>query len=50
MLTLCGYNSCMCVVCVGAAKFVLLCQLYTSNRKEMNKSDRREVLEHLRAR
>lgn len=49
-MTLCVQSLYVCVVCVGAAKFVLLCRLYTSNRKEMSKSDSKEVLEHLRVR
>jgi hypothetical protein len=35
---------------LGGAKFSLLCQLYTRNRKEMGKADSRDVLDYLRAR
>ena len=38
------------VCLIGGAKLCLLCQLYTSNRKEMGKADRKEVLDYLRAR
>ena len=38
------------VIVVGGAKFSLLCQLYTRNRKEMGKADSRDVLDYLRAR
>ena len=34
----------------GGAKLGLLCELYTRNKKEMSKSDKREVLDYLRAR
>ena len=37
-------------VCAVVTKFGLLCELYTNNKKEMNKSEKQEVLEYLRAR
>ena len=38
------------IVPVGGAKFGLLCQLYTGNRKQISKADNKTVLEYLRAR
>ena len=38
------------IVPAGGAKFGLLCQLYTGNRKQISKADNKMVLEYLRAR
>ena len=40
---------CMCVY-TAITKFGLLCELYTHNKKEMNKSEKQEVLEYIRGR
>ena len=34
----------------AVTKFGLLCELYTRNKKDMNKAEKQEVLEYLRAR
>jgi hypothetical protein len=35
---------------LGVCRFVLLCQLYTENKQEMTKSERKEVLEYIQGR
>lgn len=35
---------------VAVSRFVLLCQLYTQNKQEMSKVERKEVLEYVQAR
>lgn len=46
-----GIPSLNCVSLVSAAtKFGLLCELYTRNKKEMNKKEKHEVLEYMRGR
>ena len=42
-------RSFMCVY-TAITKFGLLCELYTHNKKEMNKSEKQEVLDYIRGR
>lgn len=50
--TVCSIWSLCLTFCVSTAitKFGLLCELYTHNKKEMNKSEKQEVLEYIRGR
>ena len=49
------YSLCLCVHVYNVhysavTKFGLLCELYTRNKKDMNKAEKQEVLEYLRGR